>query len=432
MTPRQLAEALTRALDFEVLLAPDSLDTCVALCRSQSRRVLLSIGHEPVREATLAAAVQRTPTTVLCGRLDELEAHGEAMARSVGAGRLVRAWEWALEPEVTLFGRRGAMGSDEQPPSRTLAESPVPPSPLVLESLRHAIDSFDPRRYPPVHPQALVEALAAHHGVSASNIVVSGSGSVELLQRVFRACTDPGDEVQAFVPTFDRVPSLCAQEGLVLRLSRERVVTPSARLVYAVTPNGPDARIATQAELESLRSALPPDRVLIVDRAYADLDEPDPLVFQAPGPVVILRTMSKAGALAGLRIGWAIAPEPIARLLRRFGAPHGVSELAAQAAIALLADVEHRKASRSKVDAARTQLALSLERLGFDVLGGHGHLLCVRAPESLRALLDEDQTLPFQPVAGHDGAFTVAVTDEVLPALLARRLDRMKTKEPRT
>lgn len=412
MTLKELAFELSQALGLDVFVAPDSLDACVAVCRGDSRRVILSAVHSPIKEATLSAAVKRTRSTVLCGGVDELAHHAEAMARAVGPGRLVRAWEWAVDSDAVTYGRVGGIGADEPEEARTLAESPVSPSPKVFEAMRAAVNELAPQRYPPLIPDALVNALAAHHDVEPSQVVVSGSGSVELLQRVVRACTDPGDEVQAFAPTFDRMPSLCAQQGLVLRLSKEPVAASTARLVYVVTPNGPDARVTSAAELESMRRALPADRVLVVDRAYADLDDADPLMLDAPGPVVVLRTLSKAGALAGLRIGWAIAPEPIARLLRRFALPYGVSEFAARAALALLADDAHREAARVAVKKARDTLAGKLESDGFTVLGANGHLLCVKAPEHLRARLDADETLPFQPVEGSDGVYTVSASAE--------------------
>lgn len=411
MTGQKLAHALARVVGIDVFVAPDSLDECVLVCRGDSRRVILSTSHSPIKEATLSAAAKRTLSTVLCGSLKELSLHGEAMARAVGPGRLVRAWEWAIDADAARFGRLGAVGADEPEEARTLAESPVSPSPKVFEALRKAVDDIRPERYPPLIPDALVNALAAHHKVSPSQVVVSGSGSVELLQRVLRACTDAGDEVQAFAPTFDRVPSLCAQEGLVLRLSKERVAAPSARVVYVVTPNGPDARVTSTEELEAMRRALPRDRILVIDRAYADLDEPDPIALEAEGPVVVLRTMSKAGALAGLRIGWAIAPEPVAHLLRRFALPYGVSEFAARAALAILADGAHRITARIAVNEARERLAKKLEVDGFTVLGATGHLLCVKAPEHLREQIDADETLPFQPVEGLEGVYTVAASD---------------------
>lgn len=408
MTAHDLARNLTEALGIDVVVAPDSLDACVALCRSGSRKIILSLDHSPIKAATLAAAAKRTLSTVLCGSLGELAHHALAMARAVGPGRLVRAWEWVADADAVTYGRVGAVGADAPAPARTLAESPVPPSPAVLEALRATVERFAPERYPPLVPDALVNALAAHHRVSPSQVVVSGSGSVELLQRVLRACTDPGDEVQAFAPTFDRLPSLCAQEGLVLRLSKERRVAPSARAVYVVTPNGPDARVTSTNELEAMRNALPADRILIVDRAYADLDDMDPVSLQAPGPVVVLRTMSKTAALAGLRIGWAVAPEPVAELLRRFALPYGVSEFAARAALALLADGDHRQKAREAVHEARERLARRLESQGFVVLGAHAHLLCVQAPEHLRRRLEDDESLPFQPVEGADGVYTVS------------------------
>lgn len=409
MTPARLAQQLAKALGVEVSIAPASLDQCVSLCRQPGRRLILSTGHDPVREATLLAAVQRTSSTVLCGGLDELAQHAEAMARQVGPGRLVRAWEWSQAPEGVTFGRRGAVAADLPAPARSLAESPLPPSPKVLKSLMAALDDLDPRQYPPLKADALIEVIARHHGVPASRVVVSGAGSIELLQRVLRACTDPGDEVQAFPPTFDRLPALCAQEGLVLRLTPERVAAPTARVVYAVTPNGPDLKQLDRQALTALRQAMPPDRVLVVDRAYAHLDDPDPIDLDAEGPVVVLRSLSKTAALAGLRIGWAVAPEPVANLLRRFAVPYGVTSLAAAAALAVLEDVDHRRATREALDLRRQRFAAQLVHRGFEVLGGYGHLLCVRAPSGERALIEADESLPFVPVEGQDGVYTVAV-----------------------
>lgn len=404
-----LAARIASETGRHVVVTSDSIDAAVEECRAGA--LVLCPSERAPMVAALAAAARQHGATVIAGPAALLEKHALQVALAVGPGRLVLARDWDAEPETALLSRRGAVLADEAERPRTLAESPLPISDSVRRALVDAAAELDLRRYPPVRSERLEQALAERHGVEPDRVVVSGLGSVELLQRVLRACTDPGDEVLARFPTFDRLPALCAQEGLALRYA-ERLdqPAPSTRVVYVSTPSGPDGRLTSTDELAAIRRSLPADRLLVVDRAYEGFHGDS---TSAPaGGVVELQTLSKLHGLAGLRVGYAIAPAPVVRLLRRFGIPYGVSELVEAAALAALADETHVRRTRAVVAAAQARLIDGLRALGLAVEPSPTHVLVVSGPTDLLQRLQADSELPVEPSPHRDDAVLLTTPDE--------------------
>ena len=123
-------------------------------------------------------------------------------------------------------------------------------------------------------------------------------------------------------------------------------VTDRTRLVLVCSPNNPTGTAVRRAELERFLDAVPGDVLVVIDEAYRefvrDPDVPDGLdVYRDRPNVAVLRTFSKAYGLAGLRVGFAVAHDPVAEALRKTAVPFGVSGLAqAAAAASLLAEDE--------------------------------------------------------------------------------------------
>jgi histidinol-phosphate aminotransferase len=147
-------------------------------------------------------------------------------------------------------------------------------------------------------------------------------------------------------------------------------ITPRTRLVLVCTPNNPTGTAVRRAELERFLDAVPADVLVVVDEAYRefvrDPDVPDALDMYRDRPnVAVLRTFSKAYGLAGLRVGFAVAHEPVADALRKTAVPFGVSSLAQAAATAsLAAEAELLERVESLVE-ERTRVQTALRDQGW-------------------------------------------------------------------
>ena len=191
-------------------------------------------------------------------------------------------------------------------------------------------------RYPDPQPAALVEALARLYGVRPSQILV-GRGSDEVIDLLVRAFCRAGEDAIAIQPPTFGMYAVSAQiqnAAIVtvplkadFTLDVETVlaaITPAVKLVFVCTPNNPTGQLVPLGEVTRLAQALTDRAVLVVDEAYiefSDAPSATSLVNQFDN-LAVLRTLSKAWALAGARIGSLIASEDIIGLLRRVIAPY--------------------------------------------------------------------------------------------------------------
>jgi Histidinol-phosphate/aromatic aminotransferase and cobyric acid decarboxylase len=227
-------------------------------------------------------------------------------------------------------------------------ENPFEPIPAVLE----AIAASAINRYPDAAATLLSERLAERFGVSRAEVHV-GSGSVSILAQLIQAAAGPGDEVLYSWRSFEAYPGLVTVAGaLSVRVpnlpdhrhdlpAMATAITDRTRVVIVCTPNNPTSTIVTAGEFEEFMASVPSDLLVVLDEAYVEFVT-DPtavngreLVGKYPN-LVILRTFSKAYGLAGLRVGYAVGPEPILDAARSTAIPLSVTEPAQRAAIAAL------------------------------------------------------------------------------------------------
>jgi len=250
-------------------------------------------------------------------------------------------------------------------------ENPLGPSPRAMAAVADALRTV--HLYPDGSAFYLRRRLAERHGVSPDDILV-GNGSNEIIELVVRTFLRPRDEAvmadQAFV-IYRMVVQAVAATPRVIPLrnfthdleAMAEAVTPRTRLIFLANPNNPTGTIFRRAAWEAFLRALPPRQLLVVaDDAYADYVEdpeyPDTIALRGDGnvPVVTLRTFSKLYGLAGLRIGYAVAPAPVIESMQRIRQPFNVNALALVGALAALDDVEH------------VQRTLAVNREGMSVL----------------------------------------------------------------
>jgi histidinol-phosphate aminotransferase len=261
-------------------------------------------------------------------------------------------------------------------------EVPFGPLPGVVEAIAAA--AADTHRYPDMGCVRLRDKLGERYGVDPARIV-TGCGSVALADHLVRAtCLHRDDEIVYAWRSFEAYPIIAATAGATSVRVPNRpdhghdlaamaaAVTPRTRLVLVCSPNNPTGTASRRAELDAFLDAVPETTLVVLDEAYrefvTDPDVPDGLVTYGDRPnVVVLRTMSKAWGLAGVRVGFLIATPAVADVVRKVLTPFSTSTLAQAAALAALdaADEVDRRVRR--VLAERDRLRTALGKLVPDV-----------------------------------------------------------------
>lgn len=229
-------------------------------------------------------------------------------------------------------------------------ENPYPPLPGVLEAVQAAASAMN--RYPDMGSTGLYATLSARLGVPTTELAAA-TGSVALLYHLVQAFCEPGDEVLHAWRSFEAYPiaaAVCGATSVQVPLTTDGrhdlaamagAVTERTRIVLLCTPNNPTGPAVGHTELEALLDEVPPRVVVVVDEAYREFvrreDPVDALKLYADRDnVVVMRTFAKAYGLAGLRVGYLVAREPITRAVRACSLPFGVSAVAQAAAVAAL------------------------------------------------------------------------------------------------
>ncbi|PVC95812.1 histidinol-phosphate transaminase [Streptomyces sp. CS014] len=274
-------------------------------------------------------------------------------------------------------------------------ENPYPPLPGVLESALAAAGNFN--RYPDMACTGLMNELAERFGVPLTHIA-TGTGSVGVAQQLLQATSGPGDEVIYAWRSFEAYPIITQvsgatsvkvplTEGDVHDLdAMAEAITDRTRLIFVCNPNNPTGTVVRRAELERFLDRVPSDVLVVLDEAYKefirDADVPDGIEIYRDRPnVAVLRTFSKAYGLAGLRVGFAVAHEPVAAALRKTAVPFGVSQLAQDAAVASLRAEDELLGRVGSLVAERVRVNAELARQGWTVPESHANFVWLRLGE---------------------------------------------------
>jgi len=262
-------------------------------------------------------------------------------------------------------------------------EGPFPPFPAALEAIERS--ARDLNRYPDGGVYALRAALAARHGVAFEEVVV-GSGADGVIDLLSQAALEPGDEIVCGWPSFPsyvldalkvgaepvRVPLRDHAYDLDAMLER---VGPRTKLVYVCHPNNPTGTGNPRAELIAFVDQLPGHVLAVVDQAYFEyVDDPDYAdgveeLFKQGRRVVVLRTFSKIYGLAGLRVGYGVAPADVVTATSKVRRAFDVSATAQAAALASLGDEAELARRRALNAAGRDELEASVRERRLDPAG---------------------------------------------------------------
>jgi histidinol-phosphate aminotransferase len=279
-------------------------------------------------------------------------------------------------------------------------ENPYGPSPRAKEAVLTTIhDSF---RYPDPLGADLKRVLAAKHGVDPTSILL-GNGSHELLMQFAQVFAGPGVDVvvSQFGFAVYAIAAQCA--GATLRVAPcnaddhpmprghdldavAAAITPATRLLYLANPNNPTGTWYGADDFAVFMAKVPADIVVVVDEAYAEfVDAPDwasALTKQARFPnLIVTRTFSKAYALAGLRIGFAIAHPGLIAVMERVRESFNVNSAGLAAAEAALGDEEHLEWIIARNTEQRDFLADALRTRGLTVFPSQTNFLLVQFAE---------------------------------------------------
>ena len=275
-------------------------------------------------------------------------------------------------------------------------ENPYPPLASVLEVVREHAASLG--LYPDMSARELTERIAQRWDVKPEQIAV-GAGSVEVAAQLINASAGEGDEVMFAWRSFEAYPILVQVAGAtpvpVPLTSDDRhdleamlaAVTDRTRLIFICTPNNPTGSVVTQSEMERFLERVPSNVLVVIDEAYAHFDDAEDSVdgvdfFRRYDNVAVLHTFSKAYGLAGLRIGYAIAPDQVAANLKRVAVPFGVSALAQVAAVASLDAEDELQTRVDVIRAERGRVLAALRDRGWQVFDSFGNFVWLRTGAS--------------------------------------------------
>jgi histidinol-phosphate aminotransferase len=254
---------------------------------------------------------------------------------------------------------------------------PAPQS--VLDAIAEA--AADVNRYPAMGCDDLLDRTAEHFGIDRPRLAV-GCGSVSLCQQVVQALCSEGDEVVFAWRSFEAYPivtQIATARGVKVPLVDHALdlegilaaITDRTKVLFVSNPNNPTGTALRTAELTSFLDRVPSDVLVVLDEAYrefvTDPDVPDGFSFLDRQNVAVLRTFSKAYALAGIRLGYLVADAEIAAGVRRVGIPFSVNRIAQAAGIAAMSAQPELMARCREVVEERPRVRDALLEMGYDV-----------------------------------------------------------------
>lgn len=300
------------------------------------------------------------------------------------------AYEWEASSEVVAARH----GLDPRDVIRfDLNTSPFPPASwdAAVEGAR--LERI-PNEYFDTAYAELSGLIGPYCGVKADQLVI-GAGADEILDVITKTFLDNGDPAVISVPTYSMYAICARQLGATVRavplgadfaLDMDAVLNAArgAKLIFVCNPNSPTGNPADPEALERLIAAAP--CMVAVDEAYVEYHgwSAIPLVARYPN-LIVVRTMSKAFGLAGMRLGWGVAQPEVAALMNRVRPPNSVSMVTARVAAAALRDLSGMRAHVAAVIAERAAFANGLRTIGAHVYPSVTNFVLTRWPDPATA-----------------------------------------------
>ena len=300
----------------------------------------------------------------------------------------------------------GGQQGDEYDSLAKLAfnENPWGPSEPVMQAMQRAFKYSQRYGYPDGN---IVEEIAKHHGVEPENIML-GAGSGEILNVVGLAFLLGGKKILGVEPTFSSVYShatgIKADAIRLPLLADHRQDIPAMiaavkrnyrdiGFVYLCNPNNPTGRIVTSREVKQLLDGIPEDVPVLIDEAYHHYVEDPAYATSVPyvregRNVIIARTFSKIYGMAGLRLGYAIAPRDLLREMSPWSTG-STSAIVRWGGVAALRDTAGVERVKRQTNELRRRTVADLQRLGYPVIPSECNFFMVHMKQPIQPLIAE-------------------------------------------
>lgn len=277
-------------------------------------------------------------------------------------------------------------------------ENPLGISPRARAAIEAVLS--DSARYPDGNGFGLKSKIAARFGVQLSQIVL-GNGSNDVLDMIARAFLQPGTSsvfAQYCFAVYPLATQAVGAEGICVRAveyghdldAMLAAIRPDTRVVWVANPNNPTGTLCRPGDLLEFVEKVPDHVLVVLDEAYTEYLEapqrPDVRSWlQRFANLIVVRTLSKAYGLAGLRVGFALCHAEVADLLNRVRQPFNVNSLALAAAEAALDDDAFLREAVALNKAGMQQLCDAFTRLGLSYIRSYGNFVTFRCGDA-RAL----------------------------------------------
>eukprot|EP00130_Batrachochytrium_dendrobatidis_P008633 XP_006683508.1 hypothetical protein BATDEDRAFT_15173 [Batrachochytrium dendrobatidis JAM81] len=289
---------------------------------------------------------------------------------------------WELQQELNL-DRVVKLASNE---------NPFGPSPKGVEAISSGLAELN--RYPDADTVALKEAIATSLDVKEEQIIVT-NGADELITLLSEAFLEKDDEIIVPSPSFSEydfgahimgatVVPVPFEKGFQFNVQKLiDAITERTKLLYLCSPNNPTGTYLSKADLDQLLQAVPKNVLVVLDGAYSHYatadDYTDGIEYvRADQPILVLQTFSKIYGLAGVRVGFGIAPKSIIQSILKVKEPFNVNSLAQAAAKAAVKDAEHVQKSREGNIAGCEQLYQAFQNLNLDYTKTESNFILVK------------------------------------------------------
>ena len=269
-------------------------------------------------------------------------------------------------------------------------ENPLGPSPLAQQAIKEI--STQVHFYPDGNAFYLKADLAKHLNVTEDHLILT-NGSNEVLQLVGETYLGPGDEViyaeGAFV-VYGLVATVTGATPVVVPMQNDThhltamadAITDKTKTIFIANPNNPTGTMVTAKETAHFMAQVPEDVLVVFDEAYYEYvthpDYPHTLPYVMDGRnFIITRTFSKIYGLAGLRIGYGIAPPPVIATMNPVRQPFNCNAVAQAAARAAITDTEYVKESQMLNEQGKVFLYNAFDDLGLRYIKTEGNFIMV-------------------------------------------------------
>jgi histidinol-phosphate aminotransferase len=301
-------------------------------------------------------------------------------------------------------------------------ENPYGQPDSVMKAMNYGFKYANRYGYP---DGGIVEEIAKHHGVKPENILLA-AGSGEVLDVVGTTFTQGGKKVVGVEPSYSQVYQHVTRikgDAILLQLTKDHrqdigSVIHAAKtnyrdvgFVYLCNPNNPTGIVVSKQEVKQLLDGLPEDMPVLIDEAYHHFVEDPSYATSIPyviegRPVIVTRTFSKIAALAGMRLGYAVATKDIIERMRPYSIG-SVNAIVKWGGVAALKDTASQQQVRETTTRLRKKTSADLQALGYDVIPSETNFFMVHIRRPVVPVIEEFRKKgvlvgrPFPPMLEH-------------------------------